>query len=132
MAAAAALVVLDRLTAPGFLDKVNRKGAYLRKGLNRLARQYPAVTQVRSAGLMVGMELQASALPVVKALREKGILVTRAGDNVVRLLPPLVVKRQDIRQLLGALDEVLAAGAGAPAPPPPAATVETGRGGAVA
>ena len=132
VAAAAALVVLDRLTAPGFLDKVNRKGAYLRKGLNRLARQYPAVTQVRSAGLMVGMELQASALPVVKALREKGILVTRAGDNVVRLLPPLVVKRQDIRQLLGALDEVLAAGAGAPAPPPPAATVETGRGGAVA
>jgi len=78
------------------------------------------------------MELEASALPVVKALREKGILVTRAGDNVVRLLPPLVVKRQDIRQLLGALDEVLAAGAGAPAPPPPAATVETGRGGAVA
>ena len=132
VAAAAALVVLDRLTAPGFLDKVNRKGAYLHKGLNRLARQYPAVTQVRSAGLMVGMELQASALPVVKALREKGILVTRAGDNVVRLLPPLVVKRKDIRQLLGALDEVLAAGAGAPAPPPPAATVETGRGGAVA
>jgi acetylornithine/N-succinyldiaminopimelate aminotransferase len=87
---------------------------------------------VRSAGLMVGIELQASALPVVKALREKGILVTRAGDNVVRLLPPLVVKRKDIRQLLGALDEVLAAGAGAPAPPPPAATVETGRGGAVA
>ena len=132
MAAAAALAVLDRLTAPKFLDKVNQKGAYLRKGLNQIARKYPAIVQLRSAGLMVGIELQAAALPVVKALREKGILVTRAGDNVVRLLPPLVVKRKDIRQFLGAFDEVLATGAGAaPAAPPPAVMVEGG-GGAVA
>ena len=79
---------------------------------------------------MVGIELQAAALPVVKALRQKRILVTRAGDNVVRLLPPLVVKRKDIRQFLGALDAVLATGAGA-APPPPAVMVDGG-GGAVA
>jgi predicted acetylornithine/succinylornithine family transaminase len=131
VAAAAALAVLDRLTAPKFLVKVREKGVLLRKGLNRIARKYPAVTEVRSAGLMVGIELQTSALPVVKALREKGILVTRAGDNVVRLLPPLVVKRKDIRQFLEALDEVLATGAGAaPASPPPAAIVEGG-GGAV-
>jgi len=133
VAAAAALVVLDRLTAPKFLDKVSQKGAFLRKALNQIARRYPAVTQVRSAGLMVGIELQASALPVVKALREKGILVTRAGDNVVRLLPPLVVRRKDIRRFLEAFDEVLSTGAGAaPALPPPAATAEGGSGGAVA
>ena len=132
VAAAAALAVLDRLTAPKFLDKVSQKGAYLRKGLNQIARKHPAVVQVRSAGLMVGIELQAAALPVVKALREKGILVTRAGDNVVRLLPPLVVKRKDIRQLLVAFDEVLATGAGAATAPPPAVMVEGGSGGAVA
>ena len=133
VAAAAALAVLDRLTAPKFLPKVNAKATFLRRGLNLIARTYPAVKQVRSLGLMVGSELQASALPVVKALREKGILVTRAGDNVVRLLPPLVVKRKDIRQLLEALDEVLATGAGAaPAVPPPAVAVEGGSGGAVA
>ena len=132
VAAAAALAVLDRLTAPKFLDKVSQKGAYLRKGLNQIARKHPAIVQVRSAGLMVGIELQAAALPVVKALREKGILVTRAGDNVVRLLPPLVVKRKDIRQFLGAFDEVLATGAGAAPAPPPAVMVEGGSGGAVA
>jgi acetylornithine/succinyldiaminopimelate/putrescine aminotransferase len=132
VAAAAALAVLDRLTGPKFLDKVSQKGAYLRKGLNQLARKYPAVVQVRSAGLMVGIELQAAALPVVKALREKGILVTRAGDNVVRLLPPLVVKRKDIRQLLGTFDEVLATGAGAAPPAPPPAVMMEGGGGAVA
>jgi predicted acetylornithine/succinylornithine family transaminase len=133
VAAAAALAVLDRLTAPKFLPKVNAKATFLRRGLNLIARRYPAVKQVRSLGLMVGIELEASALPVVKALREKGILVTRAGDNVVRLLPPLVVKRKDIRRLLEALDEVLAAGAGAvPEAPPPAVAVEGGSGGAVA
>ena len=132
VAAAAALAVLDHLTAPKFLDKVSQKGAYLRKGLNQIARKHPAIVQVRSAGLMVGIELQAAALPVVKALREKGILVTRAGDNVVRLLPPLVVKRKDIRQFLGAFDEVLATGAGAAPAPPPVVMVEGGSGGAVA
>jgi acetylornithine/succinyldiaminopimelate/putrescine aminotransferase len=80
---------------------------------------------------MVGIELQAAALPVVKALRERGILVTRAGDNVVRLLPPLVVKRKDIRAFLAALDEVLASGVGA-ASALPAAMAEGGSGGAVA
>jgi len=133
VAAAAALAVLDRLTAPKFLPKVNAKATFLRRGLNLIARRYPAVKQVRSLGLMVGIELEASALPVVKALREKGILVTRAGDNVVRLLPPLVVKRKDIRRLLEALDEVLATGAGAaPKAPAPAVAVEGGSGGAVA
>src|SRR5206468_8845732 len=113
-----------------FLDKVAQKGVFLRKGLNRIARTYPAVAQVRSEGLMVGIELKSSAVPVVKGLREKGILVTRAGDNVVRLLPPLVVKRKDIREFLGAFDEVLATGAGAAPAPPPAVMVEGGSGGA--
>jgi predicted acetylornithine/succinylornithine family transaminase len=131
VAAAAALAVLDRLTAPKFLDKVTQKAVLLRQGLNLLARTYPAVTEVRSAGLMVGIELQGAALPVVKALRERGILVTRAGDNVVRLLPPLVVKRKDIRAFLAVLDEVLASGVGA-APALPTAMSEGGSGGAVA
>ena len=50
---------------------------------------------------------------MLKGLKEKGILAVKAGDKVLRLLPPLVVKRGEIRQLLGALDEVLAT---APAP----------------
>jgi predicted acetylornithine/succinylornithine family transaminase len=131
VAAAAAMAVLDRLTGERFLEKVTTKGVLLRRGLNLLARRYPAVTQVRSQGLMVGIELQAAAAPVVKALREKGILVTRAGENVVRLLPPLVVKRKDIRAFLAAFDEVLATGAGA-APAAPPAAVTQGGGGAVA
>jgi len=57
---------------------------------------------------MIGVELTGEAAPVLKGLKERGILAVKAGDKVLRLLPPLIVKRGEIRQLLVALDEVLA------------------------
>jgi predicted acetylornithine/succinylornithine family transaminase len=129
VAAAAALAVLDRLTADGFLAKVEKRARALRRGLNVLARKHPAVVQVRSLGLIVGVELKGPAAPVVAGLREHGVLATRAGDNVLRLLPPLVIKQKDIRQFLGALDDVLKTGAGSPAAE---ATGVKGTGGVVA
>jgi len=112
VAAAAANAVLDCLTSPGFLAKVEKKAARLRRGLNRIARKHHSVAQVRSHGLMVGVELRGQAAEVVKGLRDRGILTTRAGEHVLRLLPPLVVKGKDIAELLGALEAVLATGAG--------------------
>jgi predicted acetylornithine/succinylornithine family transaminase len=115
VAAAAALAVLDHLTAPGFLEDVEKRGQYLMRGLRKLGRTHKAtVAEVRGMGLMVGVEVRGAAGDVVKGLKEKGILATKAGDHVVRLLPPLIVKRAEIRTLLDALDGVLAAGAGAP------------------
>ena len=129
VAAAASLVVLDRLTEPGFLAKVEKKAGRLRRGLNRLARQHDAIKQVRSLGLMVGIEFNGPAAPVVQALRERGVLATRAGEHVLRLLPPLVVKPKEIREFLDVFEAVLATGAGRVAE-----TTEsrTGAGGAVA
>jgi len=116
VAAAAALAVLDHLTAPGFLEDVEKRGQYLTRGLRRLARKHKgAVAEVRGPGLMVGVEFRGPAGDVVKGLKDRGILAIKAGENVLRLLPPLIIKRADIRKLLDALDEVLAGGAGAPA-----------------
>lgn len=113
--AAAALAVLDRLTAPGFIDSVARKGAALVRGLRRLARRYPeAIAEVRGMGLMVGVELRGEAGPVLKGLRERGVLATKAGERVLRLLPPLVVRTSELRLFLAVLEAVLATGAGAP------------------
>jgi predicted acetylornithine/succinylornithine family transaminase len=110
--AAAALAVLDRLTAPGFVPGIERKGAFLVRQLRALGRKFPAaIAEVRGSGLMVGVELKGEAGPVVKALRERGVLATKAGDRVLRLLPPLVVTRKDIRTFLTALEAVLAGGA---------------------
>lgn len=129
VAAAASLVVLDRLAEPGFLAKVDKKAGRLRRGLNKLARQHAAITQVRSLGLMVGVEFGGQASDVVRGLRERGVLATRAGDHVLRLLPPLVVKPKDIREFLEALEAVLVTGAGRVQEP---VETRTGAGGAVA
>ena len=109
VAAAASLAVLERLTAKGFVEDVDKRAAYLRKGLGKLARKHKgAIAEVRGLGLMLGVELTQPAAPIVAGLRHRGILVTRAGDNVVRLLPPLVVRRKEIAELLTAFDAVLA------------------------
>jgi predicted acetylornithine/succinylornithine family transaminase len=108
VAAAAALAVLDRLTGVGFLTAIERNGVFLRKGLQKLARKHSGrIAEVRGLGLMVGVELKGPAGPVVAALRERGILATKAGDSVLRLLPPLVIKRREIAELLSALDAIL-------------------------
>jgi acetylornithine/succinyldiaminopimelate/putrescine aminotransferase len=114
VACAAAMAVLDRITAEGFVEGVSKRGAELTRGLKKLARKYTgAIKEVRGAGLMLGVEMAGPAGPVVKGLRERGILATKAGDNVLRLLPPLVIKPADVREFLAALDAVLAGGAGA-------------------
>jgi predicted acetylornithine/succinylornithine family transaminase len=116
VAAAAALAVLERVTAEGFVEEVEKKGALLSKKLRGLAKKHPRlVAEVRGLGLMVGLELKVPAKPVLSALRERGVLATRAGDNVLRLLPPLVIKRSEIRTFLEALDAVLQEQADAPA-----------------
>jgi predicted acetylornithine/succinylornithine family transaminase len=113
VASAAAQVVLDRLTSDGFLAKVEKKGSYMLRALHAMQRRYPdQILEVRGVGLMAGVEFMTSAAPILKALRANGILATRAGDNVLRLLPPLVVKRADIRSLLTAIEAVLAKGMG--------------------
>jgi acetylornithine/N-succinyldiaminopimelate aminotransferase len=115
LCAAAANAVLDHLEAPGFLEDVAARGLYLKRGLTRLARKHKgSIADVRGLGLMLGVETKGDAAPVLKGLRDLGILAVKAGSNVLRLLPPLVVKRGEIRRLLTALDEVLATGAGAP------------------
>src|SRR6185436_16050117 len=69
IACAAALVILDRLAEPGFLDKIARKGQQLRSGLLALARKHrETVVEVRGAGLMIGVELAGPAGPVLAAL----------------------------------------------------------------
>jgi predicted acetylornithine/succinylornithine family transaminase len=116
VAAAAALAVLDHLTRPGFLDDLTARGLYLQRGLRRLAKRHKGkVVDVRGLGLMLGVEFRGEAGPVVKGLRERGILAVKAGNHVLRLLPPLVVKRSEMRTVLDALDAVLAGGAGAAA-----------------
>jgi acetylornithine/N-succinyldiaminopimelate aminotransferase len=106
LVAAVALHVVQRIAAPGFLENVRAAGARLGAALHGLT-TLTAVADVRGVGLMWGIELTVPAAPVVSAALEAGLLVTAAGERVVRLLPPLVIADAEIDEAVVLLREVL-------------------------
>ena len=109
LAMAVGNAVLDVILEPGFLESVDRKGRILWERLSRLAADYPTVIEeVRGAGLMLGLKLVPPVGDVVAALRDAGMLAVPAADNVMRLLPPLIVEDQEIDQALECLNSVCA------------------------
>ncbi len=107
LAMAVANAVLDVMLADGFLDNVERMGAILRRRLDHLAGKYPAVIEeVRGIGLMIGLKLRAEidAGAMIGSLGDKGLLSVPAAENVVRLLPPLIVEESHIDEAMAVLD----------------------------
>jgi acetylornithine/N-succinyldiaminopimelate aminotransferase len=105
LACAAGNAVLDVMLAPGFLEEVARKGRKLRAGLDRLARDFPDVfADVRGMGLLLGMKCVIPQGEVQAACVAEGLMAITAGDNVLRLAPPLVLTDTDIDEALDMLD----------------------------
>lgn len=105
LAMAAGNAVLDILLADGFLDDVGRKALRLKQGLHALADRFPDVfAEVRGKGLMSGLKCAVPNTDVVAALFAGHMLVVPAGDNVVRILPPLIVSDEEIGEGLSRLE----------------------------
>jgi predicted acetylornithine/succinylornithine family transaminase len=98
--------VVQHIAEPAFLTGVKVKGELLSSLLNQLT-TLAKVKEVRGVGLMWGIELNEAAAPYVAQLFDKGLLVTSAGENVIRLLPPLVVSEQQIADAVRMIAEVL-------------------------
>jgi acetylornithine/N-succinyldiaminopimelate aminotransferase len=99
LACAAANAVLDVILAPGFLAEVDRKARVLWRALQDVVRDYPEVfSDVRGAGLMLGLKCVVPNGEAASAFTAEGLLTVAAGDNVVRLVPPLVVTDQDVAE----------------------------------
>jgi len=97
--------VLDVMLAPGFLDDVDRNAHLLRAKLEDLAARYPAViSEIRGAGLILGMKCVVPNTELVNRLRKLKLLTVGAGDNVVRLVPPLTIGPAEIDQAVAAID----------------------------
>jgi acetylornithine/N-succinyldiaminopimelate aminotransferase len=97
LACAAGNAVLDIILAPGFLDGVQRKGARLRAELDEIAREYPEVYEdARGMGLLQGLKCVLPQGEVQAACVAEGLMAITAGDNVLRLAPPLVVTDADL------------------------------------
>jgi 4-aminobutyrate aminotransferase len=113
VACAAALAVLDELSAPGFRERAEQIGQLLRARLDEIAARHPVVGEVRGLGAMLALELVEpsgdASKAVTTAAREKGLILLSCGlyGNVIRLLPPLSATDEELERGLGILEEAL-------------------------
>ncbi|MFS8638698.1 MAG: acetylornithine/succinylornithine family transaminase [Gemmatimonadota bacterium] len=101
-----ALAVVRRIAEPAFLEAVRKRGERVREVLEPRAGR-GRIVDVRGRGLMWGIELDGPAAPVVSAALERGLLITTAGERVIRLLPPLTIEPEELEEGLAVLVEVL-------------------------
>jgi acetylornithine/succinyldiaminopimelate/putrescine aminotransferase len=106
---AAALAVLDVVTAPGFLEEVARKGERLFSGLRAIAAARTDVRDVRGEGLMAALEMEGETRPIALKCLDAGLVVNATSGNVLRLLPPLTVRAEEIDRALSVLSAALPA-----------------------
>ncbi|MBL8581905.1 MAG: aspartate aminotransferase family protein [Rhizobiaceae bacterium] len=99
LAMAVGNAVLDVVLADGFLDEVNRKALLFKQGLAAIADESPEIVdEIRGTGLLLGIKCRVPNTKISAALRDQHLLTVPAGDNVIRLLPPLIVSDDEIRE----------------------------------
>ncbi|MCE2933945.1 MAG: aspartate aminotransferase family protein [Hyphomicrobiales bacterium] len=109
LAMAVGNAVLDVVTAPGFLENVQHMSLRLSQRLAELKDRFPGViAEVRGSGLLMGLKMQVPNTEFVAALRNEGLLTVGAGDNVVRLLPPLIIGEEEVRYATEAIERAAA------------------------
>ena len=106
LAMAAALETLHIMKEAGFLEEVRSKSDILLEQLQLAFQNHPKISAVRGLGMMIGIETSVSLSKVVEAARQKGLIILTAGENVIRLLPPLTISREEIQQGIAVLKEV--------------------------
>jgi acetylornithine/N-succinyldiaminopimelate aminotransferase len=111
LAMAVGNAVLDVMLKPGFLDRVDRVARLLHRRLGEVAQHHPKViAEVRGAGLMIGLKCQPEVQSnrLTETLFKRQMLTVGAAENVVRLLPPLIIDESHVEEAVGTLDEACA------------------------
>jgi acetylornithine/N-succinyldiaminopimelate aminotransferase len=107
LAVAAGNAVLDIMLEPGFFERVNAMAKLLRGRLEEFVLSYPKLfAELRGAGLLLGIRCVVPAADFVTKLRQNGLLTLTAGENVWRILPPLIVGEREIDEALGVMNKV--------------------------
>jgi acetylornithine/N-succinyldiaminopimelate aminotransferase len=105
LAMAVANAVLDVVNTKEFLDQVRQTSLRLKQRLAELKDRHPSViAEVRGEGLLMGLRMVPPASAMVEELRAENMLVPAAGDNVIRLLPPLIIGEEEIAYAIDAID----------------------------
>jgi acetylornithine/N-succinyldiaminopimelate aminotransferase len=108
LAMAVGNAVLDVMTEPGFLEGVAAKGLRFKQLLAGLQDEHAdVIEEVRGEGLLMGIRVKPPAADVVKACTAEKLLTVGAGDNVVRLMPPLIISEEDLAEAVRRLSRAL-------------------------
>jgi len=105
LATAAGVAALTALLEEGMLENCRNVGSYFLTRLGELKQKFSVIQDVRGKGLILGAELKKEGAPIVKEMMEKGFLINCTMGNVLRFLPPLIVTKEDVDQLIKALEE---------------------------
>ncbi|QHN03136.1 aspartate aminotransferase family protein [Granulicella sp. WH15] len=110
LACAAAIAVIDTIRRDDLLAHITDTGNYFMDRLRELAKQYPAMTEVRGLGLMVGVEIDSADLAkeIAAELLARHIIINRTSETVLRFLPPYILERKHVDQAITVLGEILA------------------------
>jgi acetylornithine/N-succinyldiaminopimelate aminotransferase len=109
LAMAVANTALDILTADGFMDRIRKNALLLKQRLAELKDRHGSViAEVRGEGLLIGLRMIPQASEMIDELRAEKMLTVAAGDNVVRLLPPLIIGEKEITEAVGCIDRACA------------------------
>ncbi len=103
LACTAGLTTLEIIESENLCQNATEVGAHIRTSLQRALAETPGVTEIRGKGLMIGIELDRPCGDLVKTALEAGLLINVTADNVIRLVPPLVMSRAEADQLVGEL-----------------------------
>lgn len=109
LSTATALTVMNELTKPGFLDRVQELGNYFISGLQEIAKSHNKIKEVRGRGMMIGVEFDEPVSPLLSQLLSQGIICGPAGPNVLRFLPPLIIEKEELTHALLSLQQALGA-----------------------
>ena len=107
VAAAAALAVIDVIESEGLLDKAVEIGNLFKEALQGFVDKYDKLLEVRGKGMMLGLVVDGDPKEIVESLKNQGLLALTAGENVVRFLPPLVLKEDDLDEAIDMIDDAL-------------------------
>ena len=107
LAMAVGNTVMDIVSSRKFLNNVKRLSKYFLSNLNELKKRYPKIIrEIRGRGLLIGIQIQTDQTKFIKNLMDNRLLTIRAAENVVRILPPLNVKKREIDQAIKIIDKV--------------------------
>jgi len=107
LSCAAGIATLQALTQDGLIENSEKMGKFFREGLEKLKEKHSIIREIRGKGLMIGVELKFEVKDILMNLMKEGVLMLYSGRNILRILPPLVISKEDITKVLETLDKVL-------------------------